>query len=169
MAIDDNTLYGLTGAQVKELPERIEAVKGLARELTTDDYNYPTDNPTGVGLWLLEPGIYTNAQGVMVYASTGSSSDTRKTFIVGNQTASGREIVELNYSSSNNQFVTFRHLNTAGTQTSTLSLRNPIDNLTSTSTSAALSANQGKVLKDLIDSISVPDTFTTNEWDALWA
>lgn len=58
MAIDDNTTYGLTGAQVKELPERIEAVKGTPRVLTTDDYNYPVNNPTRIALWLLEPGMY---------------------------------------------------------------------------------------------------------------
>lgn len=28
------------------------------RVLTTADYNYPTDNPSCVALWLLEPGIY---------------------------------------------------------------------------------------------------------------
>ena len=43
-----------------------------------------------------------------------------------------------------------------------------VDNLNSSSIVNALSANQGKILKDMIDANSVA-TFTTNEWDALWA
>lgn len=65
MAIDDNTLYGLTGAQVKELPGKIEAVKGLPRELTADDYNWnatahdaTTEPFDSIAVWLLPPGDY---------------------------------------------------------------------------------------------------------------
>lgn len=65
MAIDDNTLYGLTGAQVKDLPEKIRAVKGLPRELTADDYNWnaiahdaTTEPFDSIAVWLLPPGNY---------------------------------------------------------------------------------------------------------------
>lgn len=40
MAIDDNTLYGLTGAQVKELPEKINA-------MVTSGAGAPTSSTTG--------------------------------------------------------------------------------------------------------------------------
>ena len=90
MAIDDNTLYGLTGAQVKELPGKIEAVKGLARELTTTDCNWPVANPDGVALWLLEPGMY-YTEGVQVYMSGNQIGDitNRGTFIVGDDYGTG--------------------------------------------------------------------------------
>lgn len=74
MAIDDNTVYGLTGAQVKELPERINAVKGLPRELTTDDYNYPTSSPTKVALWLLDNGWYIANSSVGIEIEPGSTA-----------------------------------------------------------------------------------------------
>ena len=73
MAIDDNKIYGLSGAQIKDLPEKVDAVKGLARELTTDDYNWPTANPDGVALWLLEPGIYAVYSGTKWYATNAAS------------------------------------------------------------------------------------------------
>lgn len=83
MAIDDNTLYGLTGAQVKELPERIEAVKGKARVLTTADYNYnsstgTTTNPNCVALWLLDPGLYTVDSSSVMTVRTASEAANYK-------------------------------------------------------------------------------------------
>ena len=46
------------------------------RTLTTSDYNYPTNNPTSVGLWLLEPGLYVreNTSVVVRATSTGGTS-----------------------------------------------------------------------------------------------
>ena len=51
MAIDDNTLYGLTGAQIKEIPEKI---KSSCYVLSSSDANY--DNK--IMLPLLAPGLY---------------------------------------------------------------------------------------------------------------
>ena len=49
---------------------------GGVTELTSADYNYPTDNPASVALWLLEPGLYSWGENMIVryhsndYAST---------------------------------------------------------------------------------------------------
>lgn len=102
MAIDDNTLYGLTGAQIKDLPEKIEAVKG-ATELTTADYNYPTNNPTSVALWLLEPGVYKAESGVTV-RETGSQQYTNGCIAIvgGKNTSASNVLVEVYPAGSSN-------------------------------------------------------------------
>lgn len=41
--------------------------------LTSADYDYPTANPDGVAMWLLDEGIYTPGEDVKLYASTTSS------------------------------------------------------------------------------------------------
>lgn len=69
MAIDDNKNYTLTGAQVKDLPSKINAAKGAPRELSAEDYNWPTQTPTGVALWKMPAGMYFAPDGVKVYSS----------------------------------------------------------------------------------------------------
>ena len=152
MAIDDNTLYGLTGAQVKELPERIEAVRGLARVLTTDDYNWPTTGTkTGVALWLLEPGMYLTPSGIVGYLEANVTTNSQSLYVVSQHTNYGTPIVSYYYSSSDREYGNIRTVNSAGLVTqSKLYLAVPVDNLTSTSTGSPLTANQGKVLNDKI-------------------
>lgn len=161
MAIDDNTVYGLTGAQVKELPGKIEAVKGLARELTTDDYNYPTGNPTSVALWLLEPGVYSApAAGVSVnYGNPMGTAPSAKNeiYIIGDSNTGNspyKVAFFLRGSYSSPTFVRYTNLSNGSASTTSIPL--VVDDLTSSSPSSALSANQGRVLKGLIDAIQVP-------------
>ena len=63
---------------------------GGATELTSADYNWPTDNPTGVALWLLDSGWYT-APGVLVFfdssTSYGVPSNGAELFYVSKATA----------------------------------------------------------------------------------
>lgn len=63
MAIDDNTLYGLTGAQVKKIVNEIKETESI---VTEDDYDWPESNPDGVALWNREGVIHVPA-GVKVY------------------------------------------------------------------------------------------------------
>ena len=156
MAIDDNTVYGLTGAQVKELPERINAVKGLAKELTANDYDYPTNNPTSIAAWLLAPGLYTAAENVQISRDTSTTLTTtvRKNFIIlhGFET-SYKIIVDLSSPSGQGLGITMYYVMPSGSAILSMSFlsRSDVQNvLTSTSTIAALSANQGKVLNDKI-------------------
>lgn len=56
------------------------------KELSSDDYNYPENNPDRVALWLLDNGLYTVPAGVMVAASTTSYpwyNTSDKTILVG--------------------------------------------------------------------------------------
>lgn len=46
----------------------------LYKELTTADYNYPTNNPTSIAAWLLEPGFYTWGQGVSIRFSISTGA-----------------------------------------------------------------------------------------------
>lgn len=49
----------------------VDGIRGLARELTIDDYNYHStgDVDNGVALWLLEPGLYYQPKSIGVYIS----------------------------------------------------------------------------------------------------
>lgn len=172
MAIDDNTVYGLTGAQVKELPEKIEAVRGLAKELTSADYNYPTDSPTSVALWLLEPGVYTSPAGVNVcITSTSTLFVTGGGFYVVGAPASGsgNSAIYVAESSGASGDYPARALvlnSSGGTVRDKILLGEDdiINTLSGTDSSKVLSARQGKVLKDLIDAIQVPTiTMTTTD------
>lgn len=167
MAIDDNTVYGLTGAQVKELPERINAVKGLARVLTTDDYNWPTTGTkTSVALWLLDPGIYCGpedgtAVSVKLNSTTSDSMGdgySNIAIVLKNVNDSSQRGQVLFIDGSSGRLTQYYSITASGSSSTRIYLRTSdiVDNLTSTSTNAALSANQGKVLKDLIDNIAVP-------------
>lgn len=135
---------------------------GKAKELTSSDYNYPiTGTKTSVALWLLDPGLYTWQNSVKVSAHTGfldlgnygyngaivtanNSSYDRKTIFAFGPLTNTHSIYGVNSSG----------LNTTGTVI-LLSSLDTIDDLTNTSTTKPLSAKQGKVLKDLIDSIAI--------------
>lgn len=156
MAIDDNTTYGLTGAQVKELPEKINVVKGLAKELTANDYDYPTDNPTSIAAWLLPAGLYTAAESVQISRNTSTTLTTtsRKNFIILHGLgASYKIIVDLSSPSGQGLGITMYYVMLSGSAMLSMSFlsRSDVQNvLTSTSTVYPLSANQGKVLNDKI-------------------
>jgi len=148
MAIDDNTVYGLTGAQVKELPEKIEAVRGLAKELTADDYNWPENNPAGVAMWLLPEGVYSCDATTEVYPDNAASAVNRQLFFKSN---SGGYSTMVYYDDGANSWKYWKTATATGVRYSYGRVTPEVVNsLTSTSTVAALSANQGKVLNDKI-------------------
>lgn len=156
MAIEDNTVYGLTGAQIKELPGKIEAVKGLAKVLTTADYNYPTDNPTSVALWLLKPGMYKLGENMNIRraSSVSTSYNAGQTFITLYDAGATGKMTIVTPSETTLRLTV---VNAAGSLFVDGPLPNGVtDFLASTSATSALSANQGRVLKGLIDAIEVP-------------
>lgn len=128
---------------------------GKARVLTTDDYNWPTNNPDGVALWLLDAGIYYSGSGTYIYSRDGNRSIQDATYIVGIAQSTFVPILIL-YASGKSYYGVLSKNNGGATYPySPLLLGSDIiDSLTSTSTTAPLSANQGKVLKDLIDSLA---------------
>ena len=130
---------------------------GKAKVLTTDDYNWPTTGTkTSVALWLLNPGLYTWSSGVTVNVNS-SQTNTHGTVIVGEPDPSNNYNMTLTLFPSSQSIDERVVSSTTGAQVSRrLYLYSDLvkDNLTSTSTDTPLSANQGKVLKDLIDSLA---------------
>lgn len=153
MAIDDNTIYGLSGAQIKDLPGKINAVKGLAKELTTDDYNWPVATPDGVAMWKLTTGIYSVASGTKIYVTSSDSSTStyRGLFLLHNN---GYQSSYLMVKGAN-ALMRYWDINiSGGTVRESFYIAQPVDNLNSVSEYVPLSANQGRVLKGMIDAIT---------------
>ena len=157
MAIDDNTLYGLTGAQVKELPEKIEAVKGLAKVLTTADYNYDygsTGTNNCLALWLLDSGVYSIAVGMYVLYSSGVGGGISNAPALAIVSKTGAPIyVDIIYRNSADAMYLIRDRVSDGVMWHRYKLLTEGDiknSLTSTDSTAVLSATQGKVLNDKI-------------------
>lgn len=153
MAIDDNTLYGLTGAQIKELPNKIGAARGAAKILTADDYNYPVNNPEYVALWLLDDGFYGVASGADVLISSSRPRNPEQVLFAVNEVSGIAMITVLN-GSPDEKMATYVVDKATGTEyESSWVVRNTmvIDSLTSTYTDSPLSANQGKVLNGKIE------------------
>lgn len=67
MAIDDNKNYALTGAQIKDLADKVNAAQAT---LSDADYDYPANSPNGIALWLLKPGAYKIKSGCSFYPNT---------------------------------------------------------------------------------------------------
>lgn len=162
---------------------------GKAKVLTTADYNANSSNwsdtdPTHfncVALWELAPGMYTKSSSdvVALYSkNTAHSMGNATIAIVGKQGSFGRPIILL--SAGNTTQAGWTCGSVAYVQNGLLSAYKGYslgaevqDNLTSTYGGAPLSARQGKVLKDLIDSIATrgagaPTTSTTGSVGTLY-
>ena len=137
---------------------------GKAKILTTADYNWPTTGTkTSVALWLLEPGIYCGPEdgtyvNVRPVAATsegmgnGYANMAVVLKTVNNATQQG-EVMFL--SAGNGASYLYYGIQSDGNFDGYKNLATRVvDNLTSTSTTNALSANQGKTLKALVDGIS---------------
>lgn len=162
MAIDDNKVYGLTGAQLKELPGKIEAVKGLARDLTEADYNWPTSNPERVAIWKLPSGIYTHSQANIAITNVGNVGYNQYLIIVDSTNQTDTDILLFNH---NEMLLVDKVRKSDGYsygRRSFLESTDVVNNLTSTSTTSPLSANQGKVLNDKITPTSGSGAPTTS-------
>lgn len=160
-----------------------EVQAGSVTELTTADYNYPTSNPTQVSLHLLDSGFYTWGSGVAVRAAnSGDMLSPMGVAIVDNPgDTSNKKIWVLDDGSSE---LSARYSNLLRNYTvapsgvqlaieSALTTNQVVNNLASTRQKSPLSANQGRVLKDLIDSIAVrgagaPTTSTVGQVGTLY-
>lgn len=148
---------------------------GGVKVLTTDDYNYPASNPTTVALWLLEPGIYRQAptaSGSDLYVAY-SSSEIRvggaAIFIISpsDPYRNRKQIIAFpdgTHGSAPYNFA-FWMVNSTGSVYSPgikrgLFKNDVVNDLVTTDATSPLSANQGKVLKDLIDALDTPFTGT---------
>lgn len=167
----DNKIGGdLSNLDTNDKTSLIDAINelatntGKAKILTADDYNYPESNPSKVALWLLDAGVYTSASDVNVALSTGSVVSRGGFYIVGQPVdTSGRRSVFVSEGgdSDNDYLARAVLLSSSGdiVKNKILLGRDDIVNtLTDANVSKVLSASQGKVLKDLIDSLVVSNT-----------
>jgi len=140
--------------------EQLGSGGSAIKELTSADYNYPASNPNRVSLWRLPNGVYTLNQSISVYAGdVGFNSNQRMD--KGNYaviTSEDSSKVVYIYKSGSASFV--GKTSNGNSWTSYLLPSNVADNLTSSSTSSALSANQGRVLNNKIGDLS---TLTTTD------
>ena len=153
------------GMTQKAITDALASAGGGVKVLTTADYNWPTNDPTSVALWTLEPGVYIkDSKEVNLTPSDGHSSVYVKeygTFLITNAedipgTLSITCFADTNSTFSSNPIRMFIVKKTDGDEYSYSNTFNYyIDNLTSTETNKGLSANQGKVLKDLINSLII--------------
>ena len=143
-----------------------EAVQaGGVTELTSADYNYPTNNPSSVGLWKLDTGMYHAAAGVKTRYATGwsLSSIVENTFAVEKSDASTR-ITFVDSTESpiiaktvlvNNQNGTVIASNNFSGKLS-LTTYNALNAVNSdTYISTPLSSYQGRVLNDKITGLAI--------------
>ena len=150
---------------------------GGVKTLTTADYNYPTDNPNCVGLWLLQSGVYKINQTMIIRGSSGSSGPSVSVgdIIIISKGDSGVTKAVIITTADSSRIKIYNVKSTTGSNSAyasspqnsdILTVRDVNATLTSTSNAFPLAASQGKVLKDLIDSLVIknagaPTTSTT--------
>lgn len=176
MAIDDNKSYGLKGSQIKDIANQVEGAKGIAKVLTSADYNWnsTTHNTTepydSVALWLLPAGIYRFNTGVSGYIGYNGSTQVwfntseKPLYMVTPRGTYGVLIVrwETDHLQGGSPFhVASTYSVTPVTQniTNIGNISLPIDALDSNNAKVALSAHQGNVLNGKIGDLT---TLTTN-------
>ena len=146
------------GMTQKAITDALAGAGGGVKVLTEDDYNWPaTGTKTAVALWLLEPGIYTNGDAIGVRASAGDSfTNKANLFIVGEKAADNSVGILVYVPDNLNESKLFLTNSSTGAMIDNArSAVKIVDSLYSTSANTALSGRQGKVLKDLIDSLII--------------
>lgn len=139
-----------------------QSFSSAAKVLTTDDLNWPEDNPDGVALWKLPYGVYRNDNGLRYYVTTSSSAGlvfNRLFIVLPNISGSGGIIlIQPDYVTGGNGGTisgpSMTQIGPNGVATGNsgfmLTTYHIVNNLNSTYANWVLSANQGKVLNDKI-------------------
>lgn len=129
-----------------------EAQAGGIKTLTTADYDYPSNNPTAVNANNLGDGIYIAGEQISVHMSLyGNSTFTKGGMIIKSDGAFLTHLSGTNSWAWKDSFSSVSSYNL-------LSVENLANNLTSTDTTKALSAPQGKALNEKIGDLT---TLTT--------
>lgn len=130
--------------------------------LSTDDYNYPTANPTGIAMWLMPAGTYVapTTGSVDVYPayneemSIGQGWSSPYIIVSKQPTSSERgEIIVIGDSLFKGGW--FDQIDANGRNYTWKNFTDIKNNLTTTLAGSALDARQGAVLKNLIDSLII--------------
>lgn len=126
------------------------------KALTADDFNYPADNPTSVALWLLPPGFYERGSldSFQVRITSSTYLGGGEVAFVGKEGGFGVPVFVYYFSSTATNGPTvcswYSVIRSIGAAIFQGEICKTVDNLTSTSVEAPLSANQGKILNDRI-------------------
>ena len=140
----------------------------VIKKLTSADYDYPTNNPSCVALWLLPAGAYIAEKGTATraYSTQGSISDREYLYLINYDEGNdaniiqriGGQLTSVNSYASNAYLEYFTRSNGSSLPNYPYGLipSNAVkNNLTTTSSNSVLDARQGKELKTLIDNVSV--------------
>ena len=146
----------------------IDIAGGSVYLLTSDDFNWnstagsATEPYDSVALWLLDPGLYyTKTVNVYIDSDPGDLLSLDDMALVSMPQdlgffGKGQTVVLINGAASSSAYPVYKLNPTTGARTSLTQipfgiLPNIVDNLNSISALAALSANQGRVLKEMIE------------------
>jgi len=156
----DSTDIPLAAYQGKVLNDKISNIQSLIRNLSSADYDYPDNNPAGVALWRLSDGIYHSPELVKVYPTSAQSlAFTTSSFFI-KVSGGPNDAVQLYTMTGAGGHIRYFWVDpTTGDCTDInqvfLKGNDCVDNLLATTINRPLSANQGKVLKETIDSIAI--------------
>lgn len=162
----------------------VNAVNELARDkikvLTSANYNYPADdpNPTAIGPWLLDSGIYKVEPDTAVrwgrndsttvstggYISVADPTDTSKPLNKTVLLLLGTAAFSITYSNNNG---TASSGPISADRKQILTTADVINNLTTPTYYRPLSAAQGSKLRECIDGQTKSYTIVTTDWTAL--
>ena len=181
ISVDTTTIQEklTAGTNITISDENVISASGgsSVRELTSADYNYPSDNPTRLNLWLLDAGEYIVKQGTTAYYADGYAMSTSaedipvtihkavdSVLITYLRTGNTPVIwVTLSVNPSSGALIEGSNY-TSGIYYSTYNALNAVNNLAGQCT--PLAAYQGKVLNDKIKPASgaaAPTTATTGD------
>lgn len=158
----------------KAITDAINENSGKVTVLTSEDFNWPQNNPDGVALWSLPSGLYYYPSGVKVYAGVQSASfggSYAGIALVANRrvnptTSSSAAIVVME--SSTGIIKTEFSMGGSGICHKILTGNDIDDNLTAANRNKALSSYQGKVLDGRIGNLStLTTTVKTSTVDAI--
>ena len=126
------------------------------KTLTSDDYDYPVASPQGIALWELDTGVYTvgGSTAIKVYYNSiqSTNADSGASFLVLHHGIKA-SIYWYDQTLNTPTYIQAQETYGAGSWSDLLQKKSIVDNLLSTNASLALSANQGYVLKGLIDAL----------------
>lgn len=149
--------YGLDESQLGQLASL--AKSGKIRTLTTADYNWPTTGEkSALAMWTLDTGVYVVGEGMAIQTkNSGGGGSARKgtVYIVSKNSSSDQIMLSFSQPLSGLSSVSVVRRANDGSSVSTTMVLEVVDNLTTPNAVRPLSANQGYVLKDLIDSLVI--------------
>lgn len=135
-------------------PDGGATTDGIA-ELSTSSYNYPTDNPTSVALWLLEPGYYVTSEVISVlagpYADAVTVTANEPVLVSFNTTTSANTVVVKSSAAAVPSIYTYSsggaRTNPSPSDEWSVLIAGMVQNaLTSDGTTLPLAAAQGRIL-----------------------